>query len=156
MKRIVSTALPTPANETSERLRRTGPIWTGHSAERSAPLDTSTESLRTAAGAFPFCVYTNTFLSKRPGCPFGLYFTLISAFCPGSTSFIEQVADAHEQVETSLSICRVEEPSLVKAYTKICGASSSFIGSATMCLTSNRRDAESALRRGLETSSSLS
>ena len=76
----------------------------GHWVERSEPLATSTESLRTADGTFPSRVYTKTFLSKRPGWPLGLYLTDISADSPGATELTEHVADAHEQVETRRTI----------------------------------------------------
>ena len=47
-------------------------------------------------------------------------------------------------------------PTFLNLYTKVLGASSSVIGSATICFVSNANDAESTHRRGLDTASTFS
>ena len=64
---IFSTASCPSVNLTPALLSLIFPIETGYRPERSMPFSTSTESLRTAAGTSPSCVYTKIFLSNLPG-----------------------------------------------------------------------------------------
>ena len=97
-----------------------------------------------------------TFRSNLPGCPLGLYRTVICADSPGATDFTVHVAVAHEHVETRRRISIGSSPTFMNVYMTFLGASSSVIGSATICFVSKTTDAESALRRGFETSSTFS
>ena len=128
----------------------------GHKPERSAPFSTTTVSLSTADGSSLPSVYTKMRLSNFPGCPLGLYLALISAVSPGATNLLSTDAVRQEQEDTSLVTSRTLVPTLLKLNTKVLGASSSFIVSATRCFVSKLKADESEESCGSATLSILS